>query len=182
MHAARARRAHGYIRHVFYSSNIQPRIPQLYTSARPSSPRTVLTAPERYMSANRNDIRRPSTPVSPPGANGGDHAVAAPQPTVGPANKIIEDKGLDVDFKAITFTTYGGFGKATHDLITKLTSEATDYDFDPWARPSPKSHAYLTFGFALARANARMLINADSKRRSARNRVRTSRQRSASLE
>ena len=84
--------------------------------------------------------------------------------------------------KAITFTTYGGFGKATHDLITKLTSEATGYDFDPWARPSPKSHAYLTFGFALARANARMLINADSKRRSARNRVRTSRQRSASLE
>ena len=94
-------------------------------------------------------------------------------------NKIIEDKDLDVDFKAITFTTFGGFGKATHDLITKLTSEATDYDFDPWARPSPKSHAYLTFGFALARANARMLINADSKRRSARNRVRTSRQRSA---
>jgi hypothetical protein len=44
---------------------------------------------------------------------------------------------------------------------------------------SPKSHAYLTFGFALARANARMLINADSNRRSARNRVRTSRQRSA---
>jgi hypothetical protein len=44
---------------------------------------------------------------------------------------------------------------------------------------SPKSHAYLTFGFALARANARMLTNADSNRRSARNRVRTSRQRSA---
>ena len=37
------------------------------------------------MSANRTDIRRPSTPVSPPGANGGDHAAAAPQPTVGPA-------------------------------------------------------------------------------------------------
>ena len=95
------------------------------------------------------------------------------------ANKIIADKELDVDFKAITFTTYGGFGNATHHLINKLTSEAPDYDFDPWARPGPKLHAYLTFGFALARANARMLINADFKRRSARNRVRTSRQRSA---
>ena len=80
------------------------------------------------------------------------------------ANKIIADKELDVDFKAITFTTYGGFGKDTHDLINKLTSEAPDYDFDPRARPGPKLHAYLTFGFALARANARMLINADFKR------------------
>ena len=94
-------------------------------------------------------------------------------------NKIIEDKELDLDFMAITFTTFGGFGKATHNLIEKLTSEAYDYDFDPWARPSPKSHAHLSLGFALARANARMLINADSKRRSAKNRVRTSRQRSA---
>ena len=82
-------------------------------------------------------------------------------------------------FKAITLNTFGSFGKATHELIDKLTSEAPDYDFDPWRRPGPKLHAYLTFGFALARANARMLINADSKRRSARNRVRTSRQRSA---
>ena len=96
------------------------------------------------------------------------------------ANMIIEEKELkDIDFKAITFTTYGGFGEATHDLINKLTSEAPDYDFDPRARPGPKLHAYLTFGFALARANARMLINADFKRRSARNRVRTSRQQSA---
>ena len=61
-------------------------------------------------------------------------------------------------------------------------SEAYDYGSGPWARPSPKPHAYLSLGFALtalARANARMLINADSKRRSAKNRVRTSRQRSA---
>ena len=36
------------------------------------------------------------------------------------------------------------------------------------------------FGFTLARANARMLINAASKRSSAKNAVRTSRSRSAS--
>ena len=36
------------------------------------------------MSANCTDIRRPSTPVSSPGANGGDHGLAAPQLTVGP--------------------------------------------------------------------------------------------------
>ena len=60
---------------------------------------------------------------------------------------------------AITFTTFGGFGKATHSLIEKLTPEAYDYDFDPWAIPSPKSHAYLSLGFALARANARTYAN-----------------------
>ena len=42
-------------------------------------------------------------------------------------------------------------------------------------KPGPKSHAYLLFGFTLARANARMLINAEAKRRSARNSVRASR-------
>ena len=47
-------------------------------------------------------------------------------------------------------------------------------------RPGPKAHAYLLFGFTLARANARMLINAGSKRSSARNAVRTSRSRSTS--
>ena len=36
----------------------------------------------------------------------------------------------------------------------------------------------LVFGFALARANARMLLNADAKRRSSKNAVRTSRPRS----
>ena len=46
--------------------------------------------------------------------------------------------------------------------------------------PGPRQHAYLLFGFSLARANARMLVNADSKRRRARNSVRTSRPQSAS--
>jgi len=95
------------------------------------------------------------------------------------ANKIIEEKNLDIDFKAITFTTYGSFGKGTHELIKEVTND-TDWNCnDPWVKPSPKSHAYLTFGFALARANARMLLHADSRRRSARNRVRTTRPRSA---
>ena len=95
------------------------------------------------------------------------------------ANKIIEEKNLDIDFKAITFTTYGSFGKGTHELIKEVTN-GTDWNCnDPWVKPSPKSHAYLTFGFALARANARMLLHADSRRRSARNRVRTTRPRSA---
>ena len=76
------------------------------------------------------------------------------------------------------FSTYGGFGSSAHALINKMTAEAHPYDFDPWARPGPKSHAYLQLGFALARANARMLINADASRRSAHNRVRTSRLRS----
>ena len=90
-----------------------------------------------------------------------------------------EEKGLDIDFKAITFTTFGGFGEGTHELIKEVTKD-TDWSLnDPWVKPNPKSHAYLTFGFALARANARMLLHADSRRRSAKNRVRTTRPQSA---
>lgn len=35
-----------------------------------------------------------------------------------------------------------------------------------WVKPGPKAHAYLLFSFALARANAHMLINADRRHRS----------------
>ena len=74
------------------------------------------------------------------------------------ANMIIEEKHLDIDFKAITFTTFGGFGEGTHELIKEATNDTEWSPNDPWVKPSPKSHAYLTFGFALARANARMLL------------------------
>ena len=94
------------------------------------------------------------------------------------AGKIIKDKNLDIAFRAVTFTTYGGFGTSAHALIKKMTEEAYPYDFDPWSRPGPKTHAYLQLGFALARANARMLLHADSTWRSTKNRVRTSRLRS----
>ena len=94
------------------------------------------------------------------------------------AHKVIKDKNLDIEFRAITFTTYGGFGTAAHALIKKMTAEAYPYDFDPWMRPGPTTRAYLQLGFALARANARMLLHADSSRRSSQNRVRTSRLRS----
>ena len=40
------------------------------------------------------------------------------------AKKIINDKKLDIDFKAITFGTYGAFGKSTHSLIKKATADA----------------------------------------------------------
>ena len=94
------------------------------------------------------------------------------------ANKIIKEKGLNIGFKAITFGTYGAFGTATHKLIATATANSPCPVYSPWVRPSPKQHAYLLFGFTLARANARMLINAASKRSSAKNAVRTSRSRS----
>jgi hypothetical protein len=94
------------------------------------------------------------------------------------AHAIIERKQLDIGFKAVTFGTYGAFGKATHGLIKAATANTPRPVFSPWVRPSPKQHAYLLFGFTLARANARMLINAASKRSSAKNAVRTSRSRS----
>ena len=96
------------------------------------------------------------------------------------AHKTIKDKNLRIGFKAITFGSYGSFGTSTHLLINKATADAQQSVFNPWVRPGPRQHAYLLFGFSLARANARMLLNADSKRRSARNSVRTSRPQSTS--
>ena len=74
-----------------------------------------------------------------------------------------------------TFGTYGAFGKSTHKLIAIATANSPQPLFSPWVKPGPKAHAYLLFGFTLARANARTLINAEAKRRSARNSVRASR-------
>ena len=76
---------------------------------------------------------------------------------------------------SLSFGTYGAFGKATHKLIASATANTPRPVFSP-----PKQHAYLLFGFCLARANARMLINAASKRSSAKNAVRASRPRSTS--
>ena len=38
-------------------------------------------------------------------------------------------------------------------------------DYDPWNAPDPKRDFTLTLGFALQRANARMVRNADLRRR-----------------
>ena len=40
------------------------------------------------------------------------------------ANKIIHDKNLDIEFQAITFSTYGGFGSSAHTLIKTMRAEA----------------------------------------------------------
>ena len=96
------------------------------------------------------------------------------------AHKTIKDKNLRIGFKAITFGSYGSFGTSTHLLINKATADAQQSVFNPWVRPGPRQHAYLLFGFSLARANARMLLSADSKRRSARNSVLASRPQSTS--
>ena len=41
-----------------------------------------------------------------------------------PGQEFINDKELDIGFKAITFGTYGTFGKSTHPLINKATADA----------------------------------------------------------
>ena len=110
------------------------------------------------MSANLMELTRSTSPGSPATPNG----------------VTVEDA-----VKAITSTTFGGFGEGTHELIKEVTKDTGWSLNDPWVKPNPKSHAYLTFGFALARANARMLLHADSRRRSAKNRVRTTRPQSA---
>ena len=64
-------------------------------------------------------------------------------------NKPGYDKKLDIDFKAITFSTYGAFGKSTHSLIKKATADAQESVFCPWVAPGPRQHAYLLFGLSL---------------------------------
>ncbi len=41
-------------------------------------------------------------------------------------------------------------------------------DFNPWNAPGPKRDFVLSLGFALQRANSRMLRSADRRRRNAR--------------
>ena len=54
---------------------------------------------------------------------------------------IIEEKGLDIDFKAITFTSFGGFGEGTHELIKEITN-GTDWNCnDPRQASTPQSVA-----------------------------------------
>ena len=90
---------------------------------------------------------------------------------------VIEAGHVDQTEKAWAFS----FSQATIDAaklhpLALITSPTGDkLRFAP-----PESGLRMLFGFSLARANARMLINADSKRRSARNPVRASRPQSTS--
>ena len=85
----------------------------------------------------------------------------------------------EINYRTLTICVpiYGRDGmKNTLDILHGMKSTlAEKHTCIAW---SPKQHAYLLFGFTLARANARMLINAASKRSSAKNAVRTSRSRS----
>ena len=60
----------------------------------------------------------------------------------------------------------------TWRIITKACDHATHPkaldDFNPWNAPEPKRDFVLTLGFALQRANSRMLRGADKRRRKAR--------------
>ena len=81
----------------------------------------------------------------------------------------------DNDRRKGDLTTYGLFDDGATVLDVGITHPTIDSSISSWVKPGPKAHAYLLFGFTLARANARMLINAEAKRRSARNSVRASR-------
>ena len=87
-------------------------------------------------------------------------------------NAIILAKGLDLHYKSVTFGTFGSFGTGTWSVITKACDPATHPkavdDFNPWNAPGPKRDFILSLGFALQRANSRMLRNADRRRRLAR--------------
>ena len=74
--------------------------------------------------------------------------------------------------KSVTFGTFGSFGTGTWAVITKACDSSTHPkgldDFNPWNAPGPKRDFVLSLGFALQRANSRMLRSADRRRRNAR--------------
>ena len=84
----------------------------------------------------------------------------------------ISAKNLDLHYQSVTFGTFGSFGTGTWSVITKACDptshpKAID-DYNPWNAPGPKRDFILSLGFALQRANSRMLRNADRRRRQAR--------------
>ena len=87
-------------------------------------------------------------------------------------NAIIQAKNLDLHYEAVTFGTFGSFGTGTWDVISKACDPSTHPkardDLNPWNAPGPKRDFILSLGFALQRANSRMLRDADRRRRKAR--------------
>ena len=83
--------------------------------------------------------------------------------------KVIEDNELDLNYHSFTFGTFGAFGSGTWKVIKTVCDPETHPhahgDYDPWKAPDPKRDFTLTLGFALQRANARMVRNADLRRR-----------------
>ena len=83
--------------------------------------------------------------------------------------KVIEDNELDLNYHSFTFGTFGAFGSGTWKVIKTVCDPETHPhahgDYDPWNAPDPKRDFTLTLGFALQRANARMVRNADLWRR-----------------
>ena len=81
-------------------------------------------------------------------------------------------KNLDLHYKSVTFGTFGSFGSGTWSVITVACDPSThpkaSDDYNPWNSPGPKRDFTLSLGFALQRANSRMLRNADKRRRLAR--------------
>ena len=84
-------------------------------------------------------------------------------------NAIIRTKSLDYTYKSITFGTFGAFGSGTWDVIERACDPRTHPDatgdYDPWRRPAPKRDFILSLGFALQRANVRMLRGSSLRRR-----------------
>eukprot|EP01046_Picozoa_sp_COSAG06_P025041 COSAG06_NODE_2079_length_7643_cov_20.586957_8_plen_232_part_00 len=84
-------------------------------------------------------------------------------------NEIIRTKSLDYTYKSITFGTFGAFGSGTWDVIERACDPRTHPDatgdYDPWRWPAPKRDFILSLGFALQRANVRMLRGSSLRRR-----------------
>ena len=85
---------------------------------------------------------------------------------------IIRANNLDLHYRSVTFGTFGSFGAGTWAVITKACDPSTHPkgldDSNPWNAPGPKRDFVLSLGFALQRANSRMLRGAHRRRRNAR--------------
>ena len=76
---------------------------------------------------------------------------------------------LDLDYHSFTLGSFGSFGKGTWNVINLAcdpdTHPGAGGDYDPWMLPDPKRDFVISIGFALQRANARMVRDAHFRRR-----------------
>ena len=83
--------------------------------------------------------------------------------------KVMEEKMLDRDYHSFTLGSFGSFGKGTWNVINLAcdpdTHPGAGGDYDPWMLPDPKRDFVISIGFALQRANARMVRDAHFRRR-----------------
>ena len=87
-------------------------------------------------------------------------------------NRIITERGLDINYRSFIVESFGAFASDTWKFINTVydpnTHPKANDEYNPWNNPAPSRAFTLATGFANQRGNAVMLLHANSRRRSQR--------------